>query len=52
MTGEEGNPPELTTEDAVQDARQKWLMENRAAIDCYNNHVEEQGVFSDGLRSF
>lgn len=30
----------------------KWLAENKAAIDAYNDHVEKHGVFSDGLRSF
>jgi len=34
--------------------RQKaqWLADNKAAIEVYNEHVEQQGVFSDGLRSF
>lgn len=32
--------------------RAQWLEENRAALDAYNEHVEKQGVFSDGLRSF
>ena len=31
---------------------QRWLEQNRAAIEAYNQHVEEAGVFSDGLRSF
>ena len=31
---------------------QRWLEENRAAIDRYNDHVDEHGVFSDGIRSF
>jgi len=30
----------------------RWLEENRAAIARYNEHVEEHGVFSDGIRSF
>jgi len=30
----------------------KWLVENREALDAYNEHVERDGVFSDGLRSF
>lgn len=30
----------------------QWREENRAAIDAYNEHVERDGVFSDGLRSF
>lgn len=32
--------------------RVQWLAENKAAIEAYNQHVEQQGVFSDGLRSF
>lgn len=32
--------------------REQWLHENRQAIAAYNEHVEENGVFSDGLRSF
>ncbi len=32
--------------------RAAWLAENRKAITAYNEHVEESGVFSDGLRSF
>jgi antitoxin CcdA len=31
---------------------EEWLRKNRAAIDAYNEHVERDGVFSDGLRSF
>jgi len=29
-----------------------WLKRNKAALDAYNERVEKQGVFSDGLRSF
>ena len=32
--------------------RAQWLEKNRAALDAYNDHVEKQGVFSNGLRSF
>lgn len=32
--------------------REKWLLENREAIDAYNAHIERDGVFSDGLREF
>lgn len=32
--------------------RDRWLAENRAAIEAYNDHVEKHGVFSDGLRTF
>jgi len=29
-----------------------WLAENSDAIHAYNERVESQGVFSDGLRNF
>jgi antitoxin CcdA len=32
--------------------QQKWRDENREAIAAYNAYVEENGVFSDGVRSF
>ncbi len=32
--------------------QQKWLEENRDAIEAYNRFVDENGVFSDGWRSF
>lgn len=32
--------------------REAWLQENRAAIEAYNRRVENEGVFSDGLRTF
>jgi len=32
--------------------RELWKEENRAAIDAYNQMVEERGAFSDDLRSF
>jgi antitoxin CcdA len=32
--------------------QEKWLVENREAIDAYNRFVDEHGVFSDGWRSF
>ena len=31
---------------------EKWLRKNRQALEAYNEHVEEHGVFSDGLRPF
>ncbi len=38
---------------AVWDERKRqWEDENREALDQYNRFVEENGVFSDGLRSF
>jgi antitoxin CcdA len=32
--------------------QEKWLEENRDALDAYNTHVERDGVFSDGMRGF
>lgn len=32
--------------------REAWLEENREAIEAYNQHVAQHGVFSAGLRSF
>lgn len=31
---------------------ERWVEENRAAIEAYNRRVEGAGVFSDGLRPF
>jgi antitoxin CcdA len=31
---------------------EQWLIDNREAIEAYNRFVAENGVFSDGLRSF
>jgi len=46
-----------TLEQALADVlkkkqREQWLAENKNALEAYNEHVEKQGVFSDGLRSF
>jgi antitoxin CcdA len=35
-----------------QRRREEWLKNNRAALDAYNEHIEADGAFSDGLRSF
>lgn len=35
-----------------QRERELWLLENKEAIAAYAGFVEENGVFSDGLRSF
>jgi post-segregation antitoxin (ccd killing protein) len=35
-----------------QQARKRWLTENRARIDAYNEQTEKYGIFSDGLRAF
>lgn len=32
--------------------RELWKLENKAAIEAYNQLVEEQGTFSDDLRGF
>lgn len=32
--------------------RRDWLVQNESAIQAYNSDVEEQGAFSDGLRTF
>jgi len=44
---------EQTLTDLVgQRRRERWLADNRDAIDAYNQHVEKHGSFGDGLRSF
>jgi antitoxin CcdA len=35
-----------------QRQRERWLAENRGAIAAYNDHVENHGDFSDGVRTF
>jgi len=35
-----------------QRRREEWLKNNRAALHTYNEHIEADGVYSDGLRSF
>ncbi len=32
--------------------REQWLQDNAKAIQAYNDFVENEGVFSDGIRSF
>jgi antitoxin CcdA len=32
--------------------KREWLEQNESAIQAYNRDVEEQGAFSDGLRTF
>lgn len=41
----------LTSELKAKQAQQ-WLEQNRNAITAYNKSVDENGVFSNGLRSF
>ena len=40
------------TEAVRQRQREEWLRKNRAALEAYNEHVEKDGMFSDGLRLF
>jgi len=35
-----------------QKERERWIKENDSAIREYNSRVENEGVFSDGLRKF
>lgn len=46
-----------TLEDALvskvrQQMTTKWLEENKASIEAYNQFIEQNGVFSDNLRKF
>ena len=46
-----------TLERALEDAlrlkrRERWLAENAAGVEAYNEHVASHGVFADTLRSF
>jgi antitoxin CcdA len=44
---------EAALEAVVRDRqREQWKIQHHAAIQAYNAHVDEHGVFSDGLRSF
>ncbi|WP_339461284.1 type II toxin-antitoxin system CcdA family antitoxin [Pseudomonas sp. EA_105y_Pfl2_R69] len=39
--------------EVIKDKQQEtWVAENREATAGYSEHVEEHGVFSDGLRDF
>lgn len=31
---------------------EQWRLDNREAISAYNRHIERDGLWSDGLRSF
>jgi antitoxin CcdA len=35
-----------------EEQREQWLIDNRTALEVYNQHVESDGVFSDRLRLF
>jgi len=49
-------PSPTREEDLAEEIRKKnrerWLEENREAIEAYNDLVAKHGVFSDGLRGF
>jgi antitoxin CcdA len=50
-----GIPPSTSREGASAEEiskRERWLEENRDAIETYNELVTRRGVFSDGLRGF
>ena len=34
------------------DKKKQWEKENKEAIESYNKRISENGLFSDGLRSF
>jgi len=39
-------------ESLKQIERERWLAENREAIEYYNGYIEKHGVFSQGRRRF
>jgi hypothetical protein len=45
-------PEKLQSSSDLLEARRRWLEENREAIEAYNEHVAQHGVFSAGLRGF
>jgi antitoxin CcdA len=51
-----GINPSRTREGAsgeeISQRRERWLEENREAIETYNELVAKHGVFSGGLRGF
>lgn len=38
--------------EVAERARQRWLAENRGAIEAYNHEIERNGCFADTLRGF
>lgn len=54
MDRDESQPPDpmVADNDASCADSVIWLEENRDAIDAYNQRVQHDGVFSDGLRAF
>jgi antitoxin CcdA len=44
---------ELHLAEAVRKRQaEQWVQANHAAIEAYNRHLERDGLWSDGLRSF
>jgi antitoxin CcdA len=43
---------EEASAEEISQKRERWLEENREAIETYNELVARHGVFSDGLRGF
>jgi antitoxin CcdA len=43
--------PNLHRGDRAEEAR-KWYEENKEAVDAINRMIEEDGLFSDGIRRF
>lgn len=39
-------------ETVKQKKREQWLEENMDAINSYNKHIQEHGLFSDEFRAF
>lgn len=39
-------------ETLTEKKRAEWLEQNRAALESYNQRIEQRGAFSDGLRNF
>ena len=47
-----GTLEQALVETIKQRQSEQWLAENRTAIAAYNEHIEMNGVFSDGFRTF
>lgn len=39
-------------EELKNKAEEAWIKENKATLNKYNQRILEEGVFSDGLRTF
>jgi antitoxin CcdA len=44
-------PLRKSNEERKREAEQ-WYAENKDAVDAYNEYVEKNGLFSDGMRTF